>query len=134
MKNFVKIKKGTYRNAPIKDAFKMSNPWCIKTPPGYSCFYLDPFLFQNDFFATWQGIIDTDKFNVNKDNSQIIFYPKVDHSFVIPKGTPMVQVIPYKREEWVATYQLKSHKSYIENLSEYTSENENKTMAEYIKD
>lgn len=117
-------------DAPIKDAFKMTNPWCIKTPPGYSCFYLDPFLFQNDYFATWQGIIDTDRFNVNKDNSQIIFYPKVDHSFVIPKGTPMVQVIPYKREEWVATYQLKSHKSYIENLSEYTSENENKTMAE----
>lgn len=117
-------------DAPIKDAFKMTNPWCITTPPGYSCFYLDPFLFQNDYFATWQGIIDTDVFNVNKDNSQIIFYPKVDHSFVITKGTPMVQVIPYKREEWVATYQLKSHKSYVENLSEYTSEHENKTMAE----
>ena len=27
-------------DAPIKDAFKMTNPWCIKTPPGYSCFYL----------------------------------------------------------------------------------------------
>lgn len=116
--------------APRKDAFKMSNPWCISTPPGYSCFYLDPFLFQNNFFAAWQGIIDTDKFNVNKDNSQIIFYPKVDHSFVITKGTPIVQIIPYKREEWVATYSVKSHKSLIDNLSEYTSEHENKTMVE----
>ena len=69
-------------DAPVKDAFKMSNTWNITTPPGYSCFYLDPFLFQNEYFATWQGIIDTDRFNVNKDNSQIIFYPKVDHSFV----------------------------------------------------
>ena len=114
----------------VKDAFKCRNPWNIITPKGYSCYYLDPFLFQNEFFATWQGIIDTDEFNVNQDNSQIIFYPKVNDSFTIPKGTPLCQIIPFKREEWVATYQLKSHKSYIENLSEYTSENENKTMAE----
>ncbi len=119
-------------DAPIKDAFKMSNAWCITTPPGYSCFYLDPFLFQNDYFATFQGIIDTDKFNVNKDNSQIILYPKVDHSFVITKGTPICQIIPYKREEWVATYTVKDHKSFVTNQSEYTTEREdgNRTMAE----
>ena len=119
-------------NAPIKDAFKMSNPWCIKTPPGYSCFYLDPFLFQNDFFATWQGIIDTDKFSVNKDNSQIILYPKTDKSFVITEGTPICQIIPFQREEWVATYSVKDHKSYITNLSEYSTEHPEgyKTMTE----
>ena len=43
---------------------------------GYSTYYVDPFLFQNEYFATWQGIIDTDEFNVNQDNSQIIFYLK----------------------------------------------------------
>ncbi len=119
-------------DAPVKDAFKMSSAWDITTPPGYSCFYLDPFLFQNDYFATFQGIIDTDKFNVNKDNSQIIFYPKVDHSFVITKGTPICQIIPYKREEWVATYTVKDHKSFVTNQSEYTTEREdgNRTMAE----
>ena len=119
-------------DAPVRDAFKMSNTWNITTPPGYSCFYLDPFLFQNEYFATWQGIIDTDRFNVNKDNSQIIFYPKVDHSFVIKKGTPIVQIIPFKREEWVATYTVKDHKSYVTNLSERTTEREDghKTMAE----
>ena len=119
-------------DAPVKDAFKMSSAWDITTPPGYSCFYLDPFLFQNDYFATWQGIIDTDKFNVNKDNSQIILYPKVEHSFVITKGTPICQIIPYKREEWVATYTVKDHKSFITNMSEYTTEREDglKTVAE----
>jgi len=119
-------------DAPIKDAFKMSNAWNITTPPGYSCFYLDPFLFQNDYFATWQGIIDTDKFNTNRDNSQIILYPKVEHSFVITKGTPICQIIPYKREEWVATYTVKDHKSFVTNQSEYTTEREdgNRTMAE----
>ena len=115
-------------DAPVKDAFKMSNAWCITTPPGYSCFYPDPFLFQNEYFATWQGIIDTDKFNTNKDNSQIIFYPKVDHSFVITKGTPLVQIIPYKREEWVATYTVKDHESYMTNQSKYTTEHPDKNM------
>ena len=43
---------------PIKDAFKMRSAWNIITPKGYSCFYLDPFLFQNNHFATWQGVID----------------------------------------------------------------------------
>ena len=121
---------------PIKDAFKMRNPWNIKTPPGYSCFYLDPFLFQNNHFATWQGIIDTDDFNVGMDNAQIIFYPKVDYSFVIPKGTPLCQIIPYKREKWVGSYQVNTHKSWIDNRGTGTSEfdrtvSTNKSMQEW---
>ena len=106
---------------PIRDAFKMRNPWNVVTPPGYSCFYLDPFLFQNRYFATWQGIIDTDKFNKNMDNAQIIFFPKVNHSFTIKEGTPLCQVIPYKREEWNASYIQYDHKSFTENRSSITS-------------
>ena len=108
-------------DGPIKDAFKMSNPWNITTPSGYSCLYLDPFLFQNKFFATWQGIIDTDTFNKNMDNAQIIFYPRVNHSFTILKGTPLCQVIPYKREDWNASYIQYDHKSFTENRSHVTS-------------
>lgn len=114
----------------VKDAFKMRNPWNIITPPGYSCYYLDPFLFQNKYFATWQGIIDTDEFNVNQDNSQIIFYPRVNESFTIPKGTPLCQIIPFKREKWVATYQLKDSKYWHENRSKYTSNHDKLTMDE----
>ena len=115
----------------VKDAFKMRNPWNIITPSGYSTFYLEPFLFQNDYFATWQGIIDTDKFNTNLDNSQIIFYPKTEESFTITEGTPLVQVIPYKREEWTATYQLKDAKTWHENRSEYTTHTDMPGMDEY---
>lgn len=118
------------KNAPVKDAFKMRNPWNIKTPPGYSCFYLDPFLFQNEYFATWQGIIDTDKFNTNQDNSQIIFYPKVNHSFIIKKGTPMCQIIPYKRDTWTATYQLRSTKNWFNNESVHTMTDENRSITD----
>ena len=125
---FEYIKDGEFGH--VKDAFKMRNPWNIITPKGYSCYYLDPFLHQNKFFATWHGIIDTDEFNVNQDNSQIIFYPIVNHSFTIPKGTPLCQVIPFRREEWVATYQLKDSKIWHENRSIHTSHHDMKTMDE----
>ena len=118
-------------DAPVKGAFKMRNPWNIKTPPGYSTFYLDPFLFQNKYFATWQGVIDTDTFNTNYDNAQIIFYPRVNHSFVIPKGTPLCQVIPFKREEWQATYITYEHQTWLDNRSAITNTSGNKSMDEF---
>lgn len=121
---------GGGEKAPIRDAFKMKNPWNIKTPKGYSCFYLDPFLHQNEHFATWQGIIDTDEFNVNVDNAQVIFYPKVDHSFTIKKGTPLCQIIPFKREEWVASYTTRDMESYIKNTSLKSSTQEHMSMSE----
>jgi len=102
---------------PVKDAFKMRNPWNIKTPPGYSTMFLDPFLFQGRAFAAWQGIIDTDKFNVNQDNAQIIFYPRFNSSFVIKKGTPLVQCIPYKRETWHASIQYQDGVTFDQNRS-----------------
>lgn len=108
-------------DGPVKDAFKMKNPWSITTPKGYSTFYLDPFLHQNRQFSTWQGIIDTDTFNKNMDNAQIIFYPKVNHSFTIYKGTPLCQIIPFKRETWNASYLLKDEQTYLEDRSLITA-------------
>ena len=122
------IKDGEFGH--VRDAFKCRNPWNIITPKGYSTYYVDPFLFQNKYFATWQGMIDTDKFNVNQDNSQIIFYPKVNHSFTIPSGTPLCQIIPFKREEWTATYQLKDAKTWHANRSRSTSNHDMLTMDE----
>jgi len=124
-------------DAPTRDAFKMKAPWNIITPPGYSCLYLDPFLFQNKYFATWQGMIDTDAFNVNMDNSQIIFYPRTDKDFTIKAGTPLVQIIPYRREDWTASYITYDNKSWQENRSVRTTHREGedgsklKTMDEW---
>ena len=114
----------------IRDAFKLRAPWNVKTPPGYSCLYLDPFLHSNKFFSVWQGIIDTDKFRTNQDNAQMIFYPKVDHSFIIPKGTALCQIIPFKRETWTATYQLASDKSWHTNKSRITQNDDYSTVEE----
>ena len=90
--------KGMSRDDKMQIKFKMD--FLIKTPKGTSCYYLDPFLFDNPYLSTWQGIIDTDKFNQITTNNQLIFYPKVNESFIITKGTPLVQIVPFVRYPW----------------------------------
>ena len=83
-----------------KMAFKFKMDFLIETPKGTSCYYLDPFLFDNPYFRIWQGIMDTDNFNQLTTNNMLIFYPKSNQSFVIGKGTPLVQIVPFVRYPW----------------------------------
>jgi hypothetical protein len=76
---------------------KFSNPWLIKTPKGYSSLFVQPF-HRESIFTIMPAIVDTDTY------FGIINFPFVlnDLSFtgIVPKGTPIVQVIPLKRENW----------------------------------
>lgn len=76
---------------------KWMNNWSIKTPKGYSTLFVQP-MHRESIFTILPGIVDTDE-----------YYPPVNFPFVIndpefegliPKGTPIVQVIPFKRESW----------------------------------
>jgi hypothetical protein len=82
---------------------KFNNFWTIETPPGYSLLFTHP-INRNDLpFMTMTGLIDTDLY---KDN--FINFPAHwrDLSFrgVLPKGTPIAQCIPVKREMWSARF------------------------------
>tara|TARA_R110000824_G_scaffold36031_1_gene112277 strand:+ start:754 stop:1485 length:732 start_codon:yes stop_codon:yes gene_type:complete len=80
---------------------KILNPWLIKTPPGYSCLFLPPMNNSDDRFSIIPGIVDTDTFH-QEINFPIIIngdkYPVLET--LIELGTPIVQVIPFKREKW----------------------------------
>ena len=80
---------------------KILNPWVIKTPPGYSCLFLPPMNNGDDRFSIIPGIVDTDNF-ISEVNFPIIIngdkYPVLEST--IEAGTPLVQVIPFKREKW----------------------------------
>lgn len=79
------------------DTPKFMNPWSIKTPKGYSCLFVTP-SHQDVPFDILPGIVDTDTYNL-----AVNFPFKLkDNNFegLIPAGTPMVQVIPFKRESW----------------------------------
>jgi len=98
---------GQLKNSPLVEknknlAFhKILNPWTIKTPPGYSCLFTPIFNNQDDRFSPIAGIVDTDSFSTEINFPIVINgdkYPVLDT--VIKKGTPYVQVIPFKRENW----------------------------------
>lgn len=85
------------------DCVKFEVPWHVKTPPGYSCIFTDPFYNEHEDFCIASGIIDTDKFFYN---GLAIIQPKKLESFIIPKGTPLYQIIPFQREDWTSEIKL----------------------------
>lgn len=82
-------------------ALKILNPWIIKTPPGYSCLFMAPSYDENDYFSILSGIVDTDLFD-NHINFPFIINGDKYKSFskVFKAGTPYVQIIPFKRDNW----------------------------------
>jgi hypothetical protein len=77
---------------------KFHNRWLIKTPPGYSCLFIKPMNRIEDRFEIISGVVDTDTY-ISLINFPFILN-KRDEQFMIKKGDPMVQVIPFKREPW----------------------------------
>jgi hypothetical protein len=86
------------KNLPF---YKILNPWRIKTPKGYSCLFVPPLNNSDDRFSIIPAIVDTDTF-INEINFPIVIngdkYPILED--MIKKGTPYVQVIPFKRDPW----------------------------------
>jgi hypothetical protein len=96
------------KNLPF---YKIMNPWKIKTPKGYSCLFVSPLNNSDDRFSIIPAIVDTDTFP-NEINFPIVIngdkYPVLETT--IKKGTPYVQIIPFKRDSWKMTVRSKKQK------------------------
>jgi len=87
-----------YLEKPRVDLYpKFINPWGIRTPKGYSCLFTQPFHRESPF-KILDGIVDTDNYYAPVNFP----FSLVDREFegLIPAGTPMAQVIPFKRDSW----------------------------------
>ena len=96
------------KNLPF---YKIYNPWKIKTPKGYSCLFVSPLNNSDDRFSIIPGIVDTDTFP-NEINFPIVIngdkYPTLETT--IKKGTPYVQIIPFKRDNWKMFFKTRDQK------------------------
>lgn len=81
-----------------RDVHKWINPWRIQTPPGYSTLFLPPMNNPNGYFTALPGVVDTDVYT-NTVNFPFVI-EKSSWEGIIPAGTPVVQVFPFKRESW----------------------------------
>jgi hypothetical protein len=76
---------------------KIINPWAIKTPKGYSTLVVQP-MHRESVFTILPGIVDTDTYTAPINFPMVINDPMFEG--LIPKGTPVAQVIPFKRDKW----------------------------------
>jgi hypothetical protein len=78
-------------NIYLKDMFR------IKTPPGYSTLFTSPMHQGHIPIKAIEAVVDTDNFLTAGLNS---FFLQKDFEGTIKQGTPIIQVIPFKRESW----------------------------------
>ena len=95
---------GTPFFAEDRFIIKFNSFWTIEAPPGHSVLITHP-VNRNDLpFTTLTGLVDCDLY---KDN--FINFPARWHDLafngVLPKGTPVAQCIPVKREFWTAKFE-----------------------------
>lgn len=81
-----------------KIPLKFINPWLVETEPGISCLFTAPLNHMETRFKLLDGIVDTDTY-YNNVNFPFI-WTGGDGTFTLAKGTPLVQVIPFRRESY----------------------------------
>jgi hypothetical protein len=69
----------------------------FELPKGYSAVMTHPLNRYDLPFLTLSGVVDADK---AIPGGSISFFLKEDFEGIIPAGTPIIQVIPFKREVW----------------------------------
>ena len=83
-----------------KISLRYLNTWTPKTPLGYSCFITQPMI-ENPILKIQSKIVDTDKLHAG-----VLFdlWIKEDFEGIVEKGTPLAQIIPFKRNSWNQKY------------------------------
>jgi hypothetical protein len=85
-----------------KEHFAWWPDWGIKTPDGYSVLWSQPFNRFDLPFLNTTGIVDNDKVNLS---GTVPFFIKDGWEGTIPQGTPYLQLLPFKRDDWEKEYE-----------------------------
>ena len=80
---------------PIRTPVKLDNPWVTYSKDDWSIMYLPMHFHENPYFEAIPGVIDHDK---GPGRSPLNIMLKTHEDFVIKQGTPLVQMIPFKRQ------------------------------------
>lgn len=76
---------------------KFHNFWTIATPPGWSSLIVPAINRPNDVVHVFAGVVDTDTYRSPINFPFVATAPDGVHT--IPQGTPLVQVIPFRRAD-----------------------------------
>jgi hypothetical protein len=108
------------RNTPVmqptpegyrKEHTVWNNIVMLKAPKGYSAIFTHPFNRYDLPFITTSAIVDLDKSVMT--TGKIPFYLKQGFTGLIPQGTPIVQVILFKRNKWISMFDKRLFKKHL---------------------
>jgi len=108
--------------------YKYINCWIPQTPKGYSCLITSPLGYNDLPFKAVPAIVDTDSSTL-----ELVFpmWIKTGFEGIVEKGTPMVQIIPFKRDDWDSTFDYYEDGEYKDIIEE---KNFNSTLVgHYLK-
>lgn len=99
----VEVRPDHHAFIPILPGFSVQKPaWqlpvALNLPNGYSMLITHPFNRFDLPFLTLSGVVD----NYKMAGGSLPFIMKDDFEGVIPAGTPIAQILPFKRENWKA--------------------------------
>ena len=89
--------------------FAWAGMWGTKTNKKDSILVTHPLNRHDLPFVTTSGVIDSGYFGVA---GNIPFFIKEGFTGIIPKGTPIAQIIPFERQEWISEKILANPKEY----------------------
>jgi len=81
----------------INTILRINMVWVASTSPGTSCLFIDPQHKDKSPLKAISAIIDTDLFYSDGNFSFIV---EKNFKGVIKRGTPLVQIVPFKRYDW----------------------------------
>lgn len=94
---------------------KIQTPWLVKTKRGHSVYIDNPFYFFNENFICSPGILASDSFFTI--TLQLLIKSK--KRFMIPFGTPLAVIRPFKRKKY--KYKINQFSKKAEQLFSYSS-------------
>ena len=93
--------------SPLFDAdrfiIKFVSLWTIEAPSGYSLLFTHPVNRSDLPFTTLTGLVSGDTFYDSPVHFPA-YWHDADFSGVLPRGTPIAQCLPVKREDWTGEF------------------------------
>lgn len=103
-----------------KDHFAWMPDWGLELPEGYSALFMTPMNRYDLPFINTTGIVDSDKVHLL---GSFPFFIAEGWEGTIPAGTPYLQVLPFKRENWEHNIEIldqsKMYAKMVDNANFY---------------
>ena len=80
----------------LKDSIKFTNPWKVRTPPGWSVLLSQPFYHFENRFTAVPGVVDADSYHHIHVNT---FFRRGDADHKLHLGMPFVHIMPFQRSQ-----------------------------------